>query len=322
MAHLISSLSDLQNQYGGSYPISLSEYYHNGNYVNNNNVPSGGTISFSSYVANTPVYTCTSNYALNHTCIRQNNGFNINLNTVANWLSNTQAIYQQSFPNAFLYAYDAGSPVPDHIDDGGNDMFDGGNYITVTSSCIGGVSNQTYSNIPYGNILGEATHGVMVASASNWPHLTLAYFQSDSARIYATGDTGSDGGGRVSNIPVQNYSTSNNRYGSIWTCINGLAYDPSIIDVWFTVENSNWNSQIISTDDQRKTTDTNSYSHYVGVTGSNFILAKALVSLSNGQMTDASSVTDFVKTLTYNMPLVVTSSNINQNRHNDVCVYY
>lgn len=320
MAHFISSLSDLQNQYGGAYPISLSEYYHNGPFVNDSSLPTNGPISFSTYTNTGPVLNCTSNYGLNHTCIGTNNGFNINLNNIAAWLPNTSNYYQDSFSNAYMYEYDDGFPVPNRINDGGNDMFDGGNYITVTSECIGGTSNEVYSNIPYGDILGEATHGVMVASACNWPHLTIAYAQGDILKIYASGETGSDTYGAVSNIDVQDFSTSNARYGSIWTCMNGITSDPSIIDVWFTIASSNWNTVITSVDDQRKTSDTDNYNHYVGVGGSNFILGKALVALSNGDFTDIPTMTEFVKRLVYNMPITITPSNVTVNHHNDVCL--
>jgi hypothetical protein len=45
------SLLDIQNEFGGSNPISINEYYRNGAYVgsNNTNVPTGGQISFADF---------------------------------------------------------------------------------------------------------------------------------------------------------------------------------------------------------------------------------------------------------------------------------
>lgn len=45
------SLLDLQNEFGGSSPIGLAEYYRNGGYVgsNNTNVPTGGTIGLNNF---------------------------------------------------------------------------------------------------------------------------------------------------------------------------------------------------------------------------------------------------------------------------------
>jgi hypothetical protein len=45
------SLTNIQTEFGGSNPISLSEYYRGGSYVttNNTNVPTSGVISFSNF---------------------------------------------------------------------------------------------------------------------------------------------------------------------------------------------------------------------------------------------------------------------------------
>lgn len=45
------SLANIQSEFGGSNPISLSEYYRNGSYTtsNNTNVPTGGTISMGNF---------------------------------------------------------------------------------------------------------------------------------------------------------------------------------------------------------------------------------------------------------------------------------
>ena len=45
------SLSDIQSEFGGNNPISLSEYYKNGTYVGSSqsNIPSSGAISFSNF---------------------------------------------------------------------------------------------------------------------------------------------------------------------------------------------------------------------------------------------------------------------------------
>ena len=45
------SMTDIVNEFGGSVPHSLSEYYRNGGAVpgNNTNVPTSGTISMSNF---------------------------------------------------------------------------------------------------------------------------------------------------------------------------------------------------------------------------------------------------------------------------------
>ena len=63
------SLTDIQTEFGGSNPVSLSEYYKGGAYVDFNdfapNVPTSGSISLSDFygAANTTFYTTTTRCA-------------------------------------------------------------------------------------------------------------------------------------------------------------------------------------------------------------------------------------------------------------------
>ena len=45
------SLADIQNEFGGSNPIGINEYYRNGSYVtpNNTNIPTSGLIDFNDF---------------------------------------------------------------------------------------------------------------------------------------------------------------------------------------------------------------------------------------------------------------------------------
>jgi len=51
------SLLDIQNEFGGSNPINISEYYRGGTYVPNisanSSIPTGGTISFNDFYGGT-----------------------------------------------------------------------------------------------------------------------------------------------------------------------------------------------------------------------------------------------------------------------------
>jgi hypothetical protein len=55
------SLSDIQTEFGGSNPISISEYYRGGTYVtpNNTSVPTSGTISLSNFYGATKQFSFT-----------------------------------------------------------------------------------------------------------------------------------------------------------------------------------------------------------------------------------------------------------------------
>ena len=61
------SLANIQSEFGGSNPISLSEYYRNGAYVTSNNtsVPTSGVISLSQFYSTTAQFsfTISSNYS-------------------------------------------------------------------------------------------------------------------------------------------------------------------------------------------------------------------------------------------------------------------
>lgn len=299
-------LSLIQEHFGGSYPISLSEYYLYNGYVNSSSfiAEEGSKISFSQFVSD------FGNVPQQHVaCLTSNNGFNINLNTVADWHieSNLNALIDATFSNFYYYEFDgyANANSVSYISDGGNDMFDSGNYIDIWGNCITG-----FSNLSYGTINTEATHGFFITPSNIWPNTTIVYVQKGTSRINVHGNRGSDGSGTVTN-DKNAYSTSNDRYGDIFYNANGLASDPSILDVWFTIQNSNWGSRVSSSNDQRETTDSNSYGQYVEITGSNYIFVKTLLSLSNGVMPSTQLVTDFVNSYVYNLPLTVTPSNIN-----------
>ena len=58
------SLNDIQTEFGGSNPISISEYYRGGGLVpnvsQNNNIPTSGTISFNNFYGGTQVFILAS----------------------------------------------------------------------------------------------------------------------------------------------------------------------------------------------------------------------------------------------------------------------
>lgn len=302
----IMRLSLIQEQFGGSHPISLSEYYLNNGYVNSSSyIPEEGEkISFSHFVDD-----FVSSPQQHIACLTSNNGFNINLNTIADWHveSNLTPLLNSSFSNFYYYLYDGyvNANSVSYIRDGGNDMFDNGNYIDIWGNCITG-----FSNLSYGTINTEATHGFYITPSNVWPNTTVIYVQKGTSRINVRGDRGSDGGGTITNDKAS-YTTSNSRYGDVFFNANGLANDPSILDIWFTIQNSNWGSRITSSNDQRETIDDNSYNHYVEVGGSNYIFVKTLLSLSNGDVPTTQNIIDYVSSYVYDIPLIVTLSNVN-----------
>jgi hypothetical protein len=184
-------------------------------------------------------------------------------------------------------------------------MYDGGNYIDISGNCITG-----FSNIAYGTINTEPTHGYYVTPSGIWPNTTVLYVQKGTARINIHGNVGSDGSGTVTNDKTT-YTTSNARYGTIFYNANGGTNDPSILDVWFTIENSNWSSRLTGSNDQRKTMDDNDYSHSVEITGSNYLFVKTLLALSNGVMPVIQDIRIYIEAYVHDLPITVTASNVN-----------
>ena len=91
------SFSELQTEFGGSNPISMSEYYRNGAYVtdNNVNVPTSGVIAFSNFYGASKKFTVTiSTTATNVSAAT--------ILTAAGW--NTESFFQITI-NAGVTAY-------------------------------------------------------------------------------------------------------------------------------------------------------------------------------------------------------------------------
>lgn len=253
-------------------------------------------------------------------------GFNINLNVIKQWhqTSNaTRALLSSFFPNIYMYEYD-GDTAQDkmvYISDGGNDMFDGGEIMSVSGSSI-----PENSNVTYGDIWTTTTHGYFVGDSNAWPHLTLAYCQSSNQdiRIGVSGNAGSDGEGVVANWLPTNYQTNNARYGQFWLNFNGETSDPSINSVWFTVFDSNApvSQEITLQEDGRKMEDDNNYSHYMTFQGTNMLAGHFMFGLSNGAAPFQEDVMDFVAAMVAQMPIIYSASNANIDERNIIGIIY
>lgn len=254
------------------------------------------------------------------------------LDDIREWLldPDTNVIYTDAFTDTNLYTYDAITALIDKVSagvmfrfrDGGGDMFDspGGNFIwfggdTLPLDDIPSVKVYFYYNeednevpaVPYGTLYEnpDRTAGLYVSGPGIYPHLTMTYAVNGTTIIKAFGEVGTDGGGQVNNFNGT-YTCDNGRSGQYWACINfgadGGVLKPTVGDVWFTVEHSDWNSSINNIDDGRKESDTDQYSHYVGVTGTNYILCKVLISRPRGVNITPALVSSFLSNYVQSMP--------------------
>lgn len=199
-------------------------------------------------------------------------------------------------------------PIMNYIADGAGDMFDNGNYIDIT-----GTSSATSfgaTNIYYDTLVQEATYGYTVGGPISRPHTSVAFTDSGSLRWTAHGEVGSDGNATVVNYEGT-YTTAGGRTGKYWMNVNYNAGDPSIGDLWFTIERPSWGSSTTLVEDTRKTSDTNNYSHYVEVTGTNYIFCKALLSASGAQFIAQANTEAFLSSYVNDMVITdATFSNI------------
>lgn len=252
------------------------------------------------------------------------------LDNIREWVTNEEAsiAFSDAFPDSYAYVFDQSNygqtgytlGIRHRIGDGGNDMYDGGNFIWIEGDVFGEneLPNANIGNyyegegnapaIPYGTLYEkpDLTGGVFVSSTNVYPHLVMTYTVSGTLRIRCFGNVGSDGDANVSNFDGI-YTCDNGRTGQYWANINyagpdGEDEDPSIGDVWFTITKPEWGSDITDVDDQRKEVDDNTYNGYVAVTGVNYIFCKVLLSRQAGAEITADLVEKFLSNYVQSMP--------------------
>jgi hypothetical protein len=170
----VITLQDIEDEFGGTGSISLSEYYRNGSYVTSNNtsVPTSGSISLSNF------YGATNQFTFNITSHTQN----ANIRTLA--------------VNA---GWDGSAPLIANVN--------AGIYLWSDSTSTGGAiisgsfpSGLTLNN--YGKIIGKGGDGGLTegqAGSAGGPALTVASTGvsiTNNSGAYIAGGGGGGGGAR------------------------------------------------------------------------------------------------------------------------------
>jgi subtilisin-like proprotein convertase family protein len=238
--------------------------------------------------------------------------------------------YTSYIPNFFYYEFDGTSF---RIDDGGEDLFDGGNIISldVRAGDISSSSSSSSSSVPldsssndtdftysrsfnqlaYGSVgaVPEVGVGYVLSKPGTWPFVALASTAFGRVPKWTQltwtlrGNTGSDGLAWVKNINGA-LNTTNGRHIKYYANINFNGGDPSIGSVWFTVTSSRWgSSQVRLVYDTRKVRDRDSYTHGVSVRGSNFIFGYTLLSREDGMEITPALLEDFLSHYLHDAPL-------------------
>lgn len=220
----------------------------------------------------------------------------------ANHIMNLYSIYDDHYAtaqtnNMSIHAY---SPSMNCIGDGGCDMFDFGNYVDLSGSS----SDTTFmvTDVPYGTCVQEPTFEFMVSYGDAAPHIAMIKTDSGMARIETHGNLGSDLSGAVTNSNGT-YACTNSCYGNYWVNSTANTTDPSVCEVWFTVERAAWGSSTELVTDARKTTDARRYRHFVEITGTNYLFCKVVLAGRFGVAVSALSVENFLKSYVNDMPL-------------------
>lgn len=243
----------------------------------------------------------------------------VNLDAVREWAisEETGIAFTDAFPDSYLYVYDASNydvtgytmGIKFNISDGGGDMFDGGNYISIGGDVFGvnelpnAVAAGSDKAVPYGTLYDkpDLTGGIYISSTGVYPHLVMTYTVSGTLLIRVYGNTGSDSDAIVTNFDGV-YTCDNGRTGQYWANINFAAEDHTIGDVWFTITKPEWNSTITNFVDNRKETDTNNYNQSMSVTGTNYMFCKVLLSRVAGAEITLDLVERFLSAYVQSMP--------------------
>ncbi len=243
---------------------------------------------------------------------------NIDLVALNTWHSlNASSIYRTYIPSSFNYVFDGtGATASTSILDGGNDMFDAGNFINL-STTRGAVNIITVNSNVYGRVstLTNSNVGFMTTSRNVWPQVSMAYASNANILWRITGGIGSDGAGSLSNVS-STYTTPRGYTGRWWANQGwGQQFDPSIVYTWFTIESTSWNTLISSSNIGLATAAAppDPMNQFVGVTGCNFMFGVFLLSVLRPTTTSGTSfflstnfITNFLSNYVENANIILT----------------
>jgi hypothetical protein len=240
----------------------------------------------------------------------------VNLSLLNTWHNaNASSIYQTYIPSSYNYIFDAtGTLISTSINDGGFDMYDSGNFITISTTR--GTSNVFYrQSNDYGRIstVEAQNFGYMVTARNVWPQVSLSFLQNGSVRWLITGGIGTDGGGILSNVS-STYTTSKGYTGRFWANQGFGTTDPTICYTWFTIESTSWNTLISSSNNNLAATAAppDPMNQSFSITGCNFMFgvfllsARRVTASPNGFFISTTFITNFLSNYVENADIQFT----------------
>lgn len=330
-AHSIWTRQDDFNESGGDPPSFADD--DGNNILTWNNINSSTTgISVNADGAHTHTFTTASTGGGSAHNIMQPSAFignmfifsgkyPVTLSALRNWARLAQSAYA-NLADSYLYVYDGEqNGVHLSLTDGGDDMFNNGNYTYITGNVFSNPElvavSQAHGRSGFTNtralIYGAEyvnvndKYGVYVSHQNSYPHLVFTFTAGmGTLGIQSFGTTGSAASGSVANHNGT-YTCSNGRTGFFWANINYFGgTDPTVGDVWFSITHPDWDNSYVDDNtvvDTRKTSDTTNYDHKIEISGRNFAMCKVLLSKAEGKFITVTEVETFLTNYVKAMPL-------------------
>jgi hypothetical protein len=201
-----------------------------------------------------------------------------------------------NYQNASFYFYTLDSS-PGQISDGGGDMYDGGNCVSlvetggiVAGNCLDyNTSNSTGGNLRFGSM--AYTHPLFCMATSGTTQRRFGWSSN--------GNLGADGGGSSSSSQVYNTQTVNGCLVHSWLCQKSRGTsDPSVNHLYVTLGHSSFGSQINAINTQTFTASTDSDISQYETTNNNCLVMRILLSKNSGVTVNAAECQSIITNLT------------------------
>ncbi len=244
-------------------------------------------------------------------------GFNfLDLTALRSWHNtNASSTFSTFIPSSYFYNFDDTTPFSTNILDGGFDMYDAGNYISLSTTRTTSNIYSANSNL-YGilSTVNTQNFGFFITSRFVWPQLSLGFIQNGSILWRLSGGIGSDNAGSNSNVS-STYTTPRGYTGRYWANQGwGQGFDPSICYTWFTIESTSWNTLISSSNIGLATPAIapDPMNQFVRITGCNYVFGVFLLSARRPGPSGTSfflsttHITNFLSNYVQNANIIIT----------------
>lgn len=211
------------------------------------------------------------------------------LQQMVNWWRTNSYFSYSGLSNEYLYNF---IPSTNHIQNGGFNMFNNGNYIFI--------------NNPTPKTYGTIGSNYFVTRPNVWPQLTMVKFGTTASSI-GIGAFGTPGIGTRYAVLDNGTYNCNGVNGNWYSYTNYTPGSPSIVYVWFTVKNTQWGSDILNVNDNRSIVDPTIMFNSITVTGHSIFLGLTLLSKfgGTGETFTNEEITNFLESSICNLFLAV-----------------